>query len=388
MKAEIVMIGTELLLGQIVDTNAAFMGQMLMENGINLYQKSTVGDNFERIKLVLGNALDRSDVVLTSGGLGPTEDDLTRECIADLLGRPLEFRQDLYDALEAMFARFGRPMTENNKRQAYAPKGAIAIPNPKGTAPGLIVEDPRGTIICMPGVPMELKAMLVDSVIPYIRKRFDVRGVIHYRVLKVSGVGESRIDSLIGDLILHEQNPTVGVLASPDVVRIRITARADSLDEANRMIDIVDKKVRERLPDMVLGADDDTIESVVNELLARRGWKLAIADGATGGLIAHRLTTMGKHCIAGALVRDLGASGMSLVDMTRDCMLYFAADCALGLAPHPETGRTLGCFLSPPETLEWDLGVPAVHPQNQLRASIIAMEHLRRYLVGRPVSVV
>ena len=387
MKAEIVMVGTELLLGQIVDTNAAFIGQTLMEHGINLYQKTTIGDNPERIKLALGNALDRADVVLTSGGLGPTEDDLTRESIAELLGRPLEFRQDLYDTLTAFFARFNRPMTDNNKRQAYAPAGAIAIPNPNGTAPGLIVEDPRGTIICMPGVPRELKAMLVDAAIPFIKRRFGVNGVIHYRVLKVSGVGESRIDSLIGDLILSEQNPTVGVLASPDVVRVRIAARADSVDEANRMIDIVDAKVRERLPNMILGIDDDTIESVLNRLLAKRGWKLAIADAATGGLIAHRLTAMGHSAVAGALVQNPGASGLSLMDMTRESMLYFATDCALGLAPHPDTGRTLGCFLSPSDTLEWDLSVPADHPQNQLRASIIAMEHMRRYLVGRPVSV-
>ncbi len=387
MKSEIVMIGTELLLGQIVDTNASYLGQTLMEHGINLFQKTTVGDNPERIKLALGNALDRSDVVLTSGGLGPTEDDITRECIAELLGRPLEFRQDLFDTLAAFFTRFNRPMTDNNRRQAYAPQGAVAIPNPNGTAPGLIVEDPRGTIICMPGVPVELKAMTVDSVIPYIKRRFGVQGVIHYRVLKVSGIGESRIDSMIGDLILSEQNPTVGVLASPDVVRIRITARAGSVDEANRMIDIVDAKVRERLPNMVLGTDQDTLEAVVNRLLHENRRKVAIADAATGGLISHRLMAAGACPLVGALVRDRLPSGMSLVDMTRDCMLYFASDCALGLAPHPESGRTLGCFLSPPDTLEWDLSVPASNPQNQLRASIIAMEHVRRYLVGRPVSV-
>jgi nicotinamide-nucleotide amidase len=386
MKAEIVMIGTELLLGQIVDTNAAYIGQTLMEHGISLYQKTTVGDNPERIRHALAAALDRSDVVLTSGGLGPTEDDVTREAIAELFGRPLEFRQDLFDTLAAFFARFNRPMTENNARQAWAPRGATAIPNPNGTAPGLIVEDPRGTVIAMPGVPGELKEMLRHSVIPYLRATYGIKGVIHYRVLKVSGIGESRIDALIGDLIRNEQNPTVGVLASPDVVRIRIAARAESLDEANALIDIVDSKVRQRLPNMILGVDDQTLEAVVDQLLAERGWHVAIADGVTGGLLSHRLSAKGGARLSGALIRDSALWGMSLIDMTRATMLYFTVDCALGLAPHPETGRTLGCFLSPSGAIEWDLGVPATNPQNHLRVSVIALEHLRRFLMGHPVT--
>ena len=207
MDVEIVMIGTELLLGQIVDTNATHMGQVLAEYGINLYQKTTVGDNPARIKRVLEAALERSDAVLTSGGLGPTEDDITRECVAEVTGRPLEYRQELYDRLVARFARVGRTLTENNKKQAYAPRGSIAVENPNGTAPGLIVEDPRGLVICMPGVPRELHAMLAEHVIPFLRERFDLEGLVHYRVLKVCGIGESRVDSAIGDLITSLDNP-------------------------------------------------------------------------------------------------------------------------------------------------------------------------------------
>ncbi|MEK7794927.1 MAG: competence/damage-inducible protein A, partial [Candidatus Hydrogenedentota bacterium] len=160
MQAEIMMIGTELLLGQIEDTNATFMARVLAENGINLFQKTTVGDNTERINAALNAALDRSDIVLCSGGLGPTEDDLTRECVAAVTGRPLEFDPYIWEQIEAMFARFRFKITENNKRQAMVPRGAIVVQNPRGSAPGLIVEDPRGIIACMPGVPHELKFML------------------------------------------------------------------------------------------------------------------------------------------------------------------------------------------------------------------------------------
>ncbi|MBI2432524.1 MAG: hypothetical protein HYV26_06615 [Candidatus Hydrogenedentes bacterium] len=236
MNAELLMIGTELLLGQIQDTNASYMGQTLALHGINLFQKTTVGDNQQRIMAALDGALSRAGVVLCSGGLGPTEDDITRECIAELLGRKLEFRQALWDEVVQRFAPLRVKITENNKRQATLPVGAIAIDNPHGTAPGLIIEDARGIIICMPGVPMELKPMLETKVIPYLLRKFGQQGVLHCRVLKVCAMGESRVDSIIGDLILASTNPTIGLLASPDAVRIRIAARASSIVEAQALV--------------------------------------------------------------------------------------------------------------------------------------------------------
>ena len=215
MQAEILMIGTELLLGQVLDTNAAYMGRLLAEHGINLYQKTTVGDNKGRIVAALDAALRRSDVVLCSGGLGPTEDDITRECVAELLGRPLEYHEDLWETVKARFTRSRIQFTENNKRQAMLPQGAHAIENPHGTAPGVLVDDPRGVIACMPGVPGELKPMLEERVIPFLRARFGLAGALVYKVLKVCGMGESRVDSLIGDLVASLDNPTVGLLASP-----------------------------------------------------------------------------------------------------------------------------------------------------------------------------
>jgi nicotinamide-nucleotide amidase len=385
MQCEILMIGTELLLGQIVDTNAAFMGQVLAEYGINLFQKTTVGDNPDRIRRALDAALNRSEVVLTSGGLGPTEDDITRECVADLLVRPLEFRPDLYEALVARFERFRYVMTENNKKQAYAPRDAIAVPNPNGTAPGLIIEDVRGTIVCMPGVPGELKPMLTDSVIPYLRKKWGLTGAIHSRVLKVCGIGESRIDAAIGDLIKFQQNPTVGVLASPDAVRIRITARAETVEEADRLIDGVDAKVRERLPGLVMGINEATIEQVVDGLLAERGWILAVAETSTGGVLAQRFTAAGSPAFAGGIVlplrqfagQDPAQTALRLAEKARD---QYGAHCALALVADPDGRRMLVRLLAPESDATWELSYLGADERGQLRAAVTALEHVRRRL--------
>ena len=356
MQCEILMIGTELLLGQIVDTNAAFMGRALAEHGINLYQKTTVGDNPERIRDALDAALDRSDVVLTSGGLGPTEDDITRECIADLLGRPLEFRQDLYDDLAALFERFRYVMTENNKKQAYAPRGAASIPNPNGTAPGLIVEDARGTIICMPGVPGELKPMLTDSVIPYLKRTFGIEGLIHSRVLKVCGIGESRIDAAIGDLIKTQQNPTVGVLAYPDAVQIRITARVATREEADA-------------------------------LLQERGWTLAVAETVTGGVIAQRFTAARAVAFRGGVVipiaqLDVGDAGARADELAEKVRATYGASCGLALVADHERRNTASRFHTPEERAAWEAAFAGTDERSQLRAGVVALEYVRRYLCG------
>lgn len=383
MQVELLMVGTELLLGQIVDTNAAFMGQVLAENGINLYQKTTVGDNPGRIRAALDAALDRSDAVLVSGGLGPTGDDITRECIAELLGRPLEFREDLYQQLVERFARFKFPMTENNKKQAMAPHGALPIENPHGTAPGLIVEDARGVIVCMPGVPGELRPMLTERVVPYLRERFGVRGVLHSRVLKVCGLGESRVDAAIGDLIVSRQNPTVGVLASPDAVRIRITARGETFEEAVALIDPVDAEVRNRLPGLIMGVDEDTLERVVDALLLERGWRLAVAETQTGGLVAQRLTAAGARCFAGGWVFPLdGQPGGGALDMAEGIRLHCRADCGLAIALDGMSQQTHVGFVTPEGTVEWTLGYAHTDERSQVRTSVVALERIRRFLTG------
>ncbi|HOZ49013.1 MAG TPA: CinA family nicotinamide mononucleotide deamidase-related protein [Candidatus Hydrogenedentes bacterium] len=386
MQCEIMMIGTELLLGQIVDSNAAFMGKVLAENGIPLYQKTTVGDNQRRIVAALDAALSRCDVVLTSGGLGPTEDDITRECVAELLGRPLEFRQELLDQLVSRFAHFRVSITENNKKQAMAPRGAVAIENLNGTAPGLIVDDARGVVICMPGVPRELKPMLTDQVIPYLRERFGLRGLLHSRVLKVCGVGESRVDAAMGDLIVNQQNPTVGVLASPDAVRIRITAFADSVEAANALIDPVDAEVRKRLPGLVMGVNDATLEGTVDALLVERGWTLAVAECHTGGMIAQRLTAANAAAFVGGrvLARAANVDAREMADAAR-AETGATSGLAVGLAGDGGSSRIV--FVTPDGTQEWTFGIAQTAELDQIRVTVAALERVRRYLAVVPEPV-
>ncbi len=385
MHVEIVMIGTELLLGQIVDTNAAFMGTILAENGINLYQKSTVGDNRERICNVLEGALSRSDVVLVSGGLGPTEDDITRECVAEVSGRALEFREDLCEDLSNWFTKFGHKMSENNKKQAYAPEGAFAIANPNGTAPGLIVESDKGVIICMPGVPRELESMLCDSVVPYLREKFDIGGVLHSRVLKVCGMGESQVDAMIGGLIKSQQNPTVGVLASPASVKIRITARAESIEEADALIDEVDAKVRSRLPGRIMGVNDDTLESVVAGLLEKLDWTICIAETTTGGVICKLLTSTGSKTFLGGEVTterpDAEEDAKGVAERAAaHVQKRFDADCALAVIADEENNVTAGVLLTPKGRCNWSTAYVSRDPVRQLRMGVVALEHVRRFL--------
>jgi nicotinamide-nucleotide amidase len=286
--AEIVVTGTELLLGEILDTNSTMMARMLRDIGLDLHYKSTVGDNQARMAAVLNIALDRSDIVLVSGGLGPTVDDVTREAVADATGCPLVFHQELLDQIAARFARFGRPMTDNNRRQAYIPEGAMAVENPVGTAPAFIVEDRRGTIICLPGVPRELEYLMTRRVIPYLKERVGAASVIKAKILRTCVIGESQIDTRIGDL-MTQGNPTVGLAAHSGQVDIRITAKAADETEAVGLIAPVEAELRARLGNVIYGEGTEMLEEVVARLLAARGLTLALADNVTQGEVAERL---------------------------------------------------------------------------------------------------
>lgn len=393
MKAEILMIGTELLIGQIVDTNASWLGQTLAEHGIHLYQKTTVGDNRARIVAALRAALERADVVLCSGGLGPTEDDITRECVAEVFGVPLVYREDLFEEVLARFKHVRIQITENNKRQAYLPEGAEAVPNPRGTAPGLLMKGPQGMVICMPGVPHELKGMVRDSVIPRLRAEFGLAGVLHYRVLKVCGVGESRIDHKMGDLINAHSNPTIGLLANPEANRIRIAAHAESVEAADALIDAVDAKVRERLPGLIFGTDNDTIEAVVAALLVGKGWKIGLLETVTGGMIAQRLLAADPACLAGAEILPVNPTapeGVSLedfaFDLARGKVLGLPSECALAVLADPANRRTVVAFVTPDSQAQWEIGEFASGQRNQLRAAIYSLERIRRELLGIQVD--
>lgn len=386
MQAEILMIGTELLLGQINDTNATYMGQTLADHGINLFQKTTVGDNRDRIIGALNDALDRSDVVLCSGGLGPTEDDITRECVAQVAGVELEYHEEIFDNIVNMFARFNIPLTENNKKQAMVPKGSTIIDNPNGTAPGMMVETDRGLIFCMPGVPKELKPMLEDTIIPSIRKRFEIESVIHYRVLHVCGIGESRVDQIMGDLMTDLDNPKVGVLASPARVRIRISAKANSIDEANKLIDPVDAEIRSRFPNLVMGVDDETVEGVVNELLMDRGWSIAVVETTSGGSIGQLMTAHGAQTYLGGRIYpmeslDLGDPAKLAMDLAEKCIMELEPDCTLSVVSDPAAGITMATFFHPHGKEEWTMGRAGRNKDVQDRTAVLALEHVRRFLV-------
>ncbi len=303
MNAEIVTTGTELLLGELVDTNAAYIARRLRVIGLDLFYKTTVGDNEERMAMALEQALARSDVVITTGGLGPTVDDVAREAVARATGRQLITDEKLLAQIEARFRRLGRPMTENNRRQARIPEGAIPIENPVGTAPAFVVEDPRGIIISLPGVPREMEYLMENSVIPFLRERLALRYVIKSKTLRTCGIGESSIDDKIADL-MQGSNPTVGLAAHPGQTDVRITAKAQSEEEADRLIAQVEAKIRERLGLAIYGVGRARLEEVVVDLLRRRGLTIALLETNTWGLIARRLAGVegGMDVLPGALV--------------------------------------------------------------------------------------
>ncbi|MCI0870118.1 MAG: CinA family nicotinamide mononucleotide deamidase-related protein [Chloroflexi bacterium] len=315
--AEIVSIGSELLLGQTIDTNASWMAQRLTEIGVNLFYKSIVGDNLERMNEVIGMALERSDVVITGGGIGPTQDDLTRQSIADVTGRKLVLDPHLKEQLEHRFQRRGLIMTPNNERQAYIPEGAIPVENPNGTAPSFIVEDPRGVIFALPGVPFEMKWLFENEVMPYLRRKFSLTEIITYKVLKVAEIGESRVDDLIGHLIANSSNPTVGVLAHPGQVDVRIAAKAANNDEAMTLIAPVEDEVRRLLGRHIFAVDEETMEDAVGRLLAEKNISIASYEDLTGGMVAERLQQASPEHFVEAIISNSPASIRRLLAFSR-----------------------------------------------------------------------
>ncbi len=292
MRAEIIAIGSELLLGQLVDTNSSYIAKRLAENGIELIQTSTVGDELKRMKEVIKQSTERSEIVITTGGIGPTEDDLTRQAVAEVFDRPLTFQPHLMEQIENLFRTRGFRMAENNRIQAYIPEGSIPIENPKGTAPGFIFEYAQGSIISVPGVPLEMKYLMESTIIPYLRKRFGIQHqVIHYKVLRACGLGESAIGLQIKDLMERNRNPSVGTLASIGDIRIRITATADHPEEASRLIETVEKEIRNRLGNLIYGVDEETLHGNIAKKLERLNMTLSVIEAFTGGIISQRLTS-------------------------------------------------------------------------------------------------
>ncbi len=287
--AEIVTIGTEMLLGDLVDTNTAWISQRLAKLGVGVYRHTTVGDNSERIIGALREAASRSDLVVTTGGLGPTSDDLTNQCLATLTGREMVEYMEAREHVERKFAQFGRQPSPSNYKQALFPKGTELIPNPLGTAMGALVEWGETLFATLPGVPSEMKRMFEETIEPLLRRRSD--GSIVSKTLHFAGLGESALAEKVQDF-LDATDPTVAPLASQGKVRLRITTRAATEEEAQQKISPVEEEILARLGDFYFGEDDETLEGAVARLLKERGATLALAESCTGGLLAKRLTDL------------------------------------------------------------------------------------------------
>lgn len=385
--AEIITIGSEILLGEIVDTNARHIARKLRDAGIDLYRKTTVGDNARRISQAIQQAMERCEIILTTGGLGPTIDDPTREAVALSLGVATEFHPELWEQIQSRFKRFGRQPTENNRRQAYVPQGAIAVENPVGTAPAFIMERGKNTVIALPGVPREMEYLLENAIFPYLRKRYQLSGIIKARVLHTAGVGESQIDDLIGDLETLN-NPTVGLAAHSGQVDVRITAKATTETEADELILGIESRVRDLLGNWIYGADQETLEEVALKAVQKQGWTLAVVEAGIGGELLQRLAAKTAPQIPGDTSNFRGGEVLTglpspeeLSQFVTDYRQSRQVDVCLGVAVYPgQEKRDVQIFMITPEGQQQSIrpygGPPEYAPRWALHHSLDLLRKL------------
>lgn len=320
MIVEVVAVGTELLLGQIVNGNAAHIGATLADHGFDSHYQQVVGDNLVRMERALRIAMDRADAVVVTGGIGPTQDDLTREAICAATGRDMDHSHEYEATLRKRFADLGREMAPSNLRQADHPAGAELLVNPKGTAPGLALEHHGTWIYALPGVPEEMETLLALEVIPRLRRAADLEEVLVSRVLRTWGRSESAVADDLGDLY-RSVNPTIAFLASGGEIKIRITSKAESEVAARQLVEPMENEVRRRLGHSVFAVDEETIEMVLARLLTQRGWTVGTAESVTGGLVAARLTSLpsSSHHFRGGIVayaEDLKRTLLAVHDLS------------------------------------------------------------------------
>lgn len=412
MRAEIISVGTELLLGQIVDTNAPHLSRALSALGIDVFYRDTVGDNIARLTDTLERALSRADLVITIGGLGPTQDDLTKETIAEVLHEPMVVDPEAEEVIKTFFQRRGLPIAQSNLKQALKPQSGTSIPNSVGTAPGTIVEKDGKIVIALPGPPCEFVPMVEKSVIPFLsHKTSGARTVIVSRSLRVVGIGESAAEEKVKDLLANS-NPTIAPYAKSGECEFRITAKASSEAQARELIDGLEREARERLGDSVYGVDDETLEIVVVRMLVEKGLTLALAESCTGGLVSHRITNVpgsSETYLAGAvsysnaakmkmlgvskeMLREHGAVSPEVAEaMAVGAAEMTGADVALGITGIAGPGggspqKPIGLVyigLKTPEGVEVTKSVFGGSRQEiKLRASQTALNLVRVYLLG------
>lgn len=291
MIVEVIAVGTELLLGQIVNSNAAFIGAALADHGFDAHFQQVVGDNLERVASSIRTAVGRADAVIITGGIGPTRDDLTREAVCEATDRPMVFDEAYADHLRSWWELRGREMPESNLKQADHPEGSELLINPKGTAPGLALAHDGSLIFCIPGVPQEMEHLLMNEVLPRIVARSDGPSVVASRLLRTWGQSESMVGELLDDLYEGSTNPSVAFLASGGEIKVRITAKADTRAAAIALIEPLATEVENRLAPWYFATDDDTVLRVILRLLQERRWTIGTAESMTGGLIAAALTS-------------------------------------------------------------------------------------------------
>jgi len=392
MNAELIAIGSELLLGETTDTNSAYLARQLAAIGVSLFRKMVVGDNQERIADTIGEALGRAELVICTGGLGPTVDDMTRDAVALALGRPLVFHQHLLDQIEARFRSFGRTMSESNRRQAYVPQGARIVENPRGTAPSFIVEDARGTVVVLPGVPSEMRYLWEHAILPYLRDERGQTGIILVRTLHAAGLSESRIGELVADL-MRQDNPTLGISAKRAQYELRIGARADSHAVAEALADAAEATIRERIGEYLIGLEK--LDVAVARLMGERGLSLALYEGNDRAPTFRVLSgiAQGRTILRGTMIHPLDRPADD------DAAVSLARSGALSAREHWRSALALG--VQPASVAGADgftmVAVALAHPNGIVEASrrydlaldeswefvgTLALDVLRQYLLG------
>jgi nicotinamide-nucleotide amidase len=413
MGAEILSIGSELLLGQTPDTNAAYIAAQLARAGIEVQWQTTVADREGAIAEALRLALARSEIVIASGGLGATGDDLTRQALAGALGRSLVLERGVLDAIRRRFAARGLSMPDGSERQALIPDGATVLVNRHGTAPGLFVETRDGrVVVALPGVPAEMRPMLTEQVIPRLRARFGVKRTIRWRVLKACGTSESHLEGALKDVVLPRAALPISLLPHPGEIHILLRLAAESDSEGERGLDEVEAAIRARLGDRVFGRDEDRLEEVVGRLLRDGGQTIAVAESCTGGLVCHRLTNVpgsSAYLLRGAVVYSNEAK-VAMLGVPADMLTRHGAvsrpvaeamaagmrraagtDLALGItgiagpeggSPGKPVGLTYVALASATTSLCRELRFLADRETNKWLASQEALDMVRRHLLS------
>lgn len=382
MRAEILSCGTELLLGHISDTNATFLAQSLTTLGIDLYFVSQVGDNLGRIVETLRRAWERADLIIMTGGLGPTEDDLTREAISALLGETMQVDPQLEAELRGGFAARNFPMPERNIKQATLIPSARALPNPRGSAPGWFVEKDGHIIVAMPGVPREMYRMWEAEAVPrLVEGSGSDSAALFTRIFRVSGLGESAVEERL-DEILHSNNPTIATYAKNDAVDVRVTAKAKDRQEAEEMVGLMEAQVRRLLGRHIFGTDKDTLQSVVGKYLAERQQSLSVMESLTGGLLASTITDYpgsSKHFVGGIV--SYSTDLKIQMGVPREIIEKFGA-------VSPETARAMASAVRRLLKSDYGIGVtgvagPEMQEEKPVGTVYIAIEGPQGFVDGR-----